>query len=145
MAYVIAQPCIGVKDTACVDACPADCVHPRKDEPGYAIEEMLYIDPAQCIDCGACVPVCMQQTFGSTCHGAGRLMSRAKARTVVRGDQLRHRLESRGIVVRAGSMRDFAEETPEAYKNVSQVVGVVARAGIAKLVARLEPLAVVKG
>ena len=58
MAYVIAEPCIGVKDTACVDACPVDCIHPRKNEPGYQIEEMLYIHPDDCIDCGACVPVC---------------------------------------------------------------------------------------
>jgi len=58
MAYVIAEPCIGTKDTACVDACPVDCIHPKKDSPAYAEEEMLYIDPVECIDCGACVPVC---------------------------------------------------------------------------------------
>jgi ferredoxin len=58
MAYVIAEPCIGTKDTACVDACPVDCIHPKKDEPGYAEAELLYIDPVECIDCGACVPVC---------------------------------------------------------------------------------------
>ena len=58
MAYVIAEPCIGTKDTACVDACPVDCIHPKKDEPAHASEEMLYIDPVECIDCGACVPVC---------------------------------------------------------------------------------------
>jgi ferredoxin len=58
MAYVIAEPCIGTKDTACVDACPVDCIHPKKDEAGYAEAELLYIDPVECIDCGACVPVC---------------------------------------------------------------------------------------
>jgi ferredoxin len=58
MAYVIAEPCIAVKDTACVDACPVDCIHPRKDEPGFAEAAQLYIDPVECIDCGACVPVC---------------------------------------------------------------------------------------
>jgi len=58
MAYVIAEPCIGTKDTACVDACPVDCIHPKKDEPQFADSEMLYIDPVECIDCGACVPVC---------------------------------------------------------------------------------------
>jgi ferredoxin len=58
MAYVIAEPCIGTKDTACVDACPVDCIHPKKDEPAYETEELLYIDPVECIDCGACVPVC---------------------------------------------------------------------------------------
>ena len=58
MAYVIAEPCINTKDTACVDACPVDCIHPKKDEAGFAAAEMLYIDPHECIDCGACVPVC---------------------------------------------------------------------------------------
>lgn len=58
MAYVIAEPCIGTKDTACVDACPVDCIHPKKDSEKYATEELLYIDPVECIDCGACVPVC---------------------------------------------------------------------------------------
>jgi NAD-dependent dihydropyrimidine dehydrogenase PreA subunit len=58
MAYVIAEPCIGVKDTACVDACPVDCIHPKKDEANFGEYEMLYIDPVECIDCGACVPVC---------------------------------------------------------------------------------------
>ena len=56
MTYVIAEPCIGTKDTACVDACPVDCIHPKKDSPAHAEEEMLYIDPVECIDCGACVP-----------------------------------------------------------------------------------------
>jgi NAD-dependent dihydropyrimidine dehydrogenase PreA subunit len=58
MAYVIAEPCIGTKDSACVDACPVDCIHPKKDSDKHATEKMLYIDPVECIDCGACVPVC---------------------------------------------------------------------------------------
>src|SRR6267143_413392 len=58
MAYVIAEPCIGTKDTACVDVCPVDCIHPRKDEPTFEAETQLYIHPTECIDCGACVPVC---------------------------------------------------------------------------------------
>jgi len=58
MTYVIAEPCIGTKDTACVDVCPVDCIHPRKDEPDFESETMLYIHPDECIDCGACVPVC---------------------------------------------------------------------------------------
>ena len=59
MAYVIAEPCIGTKDTACVDACPVDCIHPKKDAADkYDNVEQLYIDPVECIDCGACVPVC---------------------------------------------------------------------------------------
>ena len=58
MAYVIAEPCIGTKDTACVDVCPVDCIHPRKDEAGFEEAKQLYINPDECIDCGACVPVC---------------------------------------------------------------------------------------
>jgi NAD-dependent dihydropyrimidine dehydrogenase PreA subunit len=58
MAYVIAEPCIGTKDTACVDVCPVDCIHPRKDEPEFENVKHLFINPAECIDCGACVPVC---------------------------------------------------------------------------------------
>ena len=58
MALVIAEPCIGVKDTACVDVCPCDCIHPRRDETGFATAPQLYIDPGECIDCGACLPVC---------------------------------------------------------------------------------------
>jgi tRNA-splicing ligase RtcB len=87
----------------------------------------------------------MQQTFGSTCHGAGRVWSRARARRTVRGQQLRQELENRGIAVRTGSMPGLAEEAPQAYKDVSRVVDVVARAGIGKRVARLEPIAVIKG
>jgi len=58
MAYIICEPCVGTKDTACVDVCPVDCIHPRKDEPEFASVEMLYIHPDECIDCGACVPAC---------------------------------------------------------------------------------------
>jgi len=58
MAYIIAEPCIGTKDTACVDACPVDCIHPKQDEDNYEGANQLYIDPVECIDCGACVPVC---------------------------------------------------------------------------------------
>ena len=58
MAYVIAQPCIGVKDTACVAVCPMDCIHPRPDEPEYSTATQLFIDPAACIDCGLCVDEC---------------------------------------------------------------------------------------
>jgi ferredoxin len=61
--YVIAEPCINTKDTACVDVCPVDCIHPRKDEGGFAKENMLYINPAECIDCGACEPACPVQAI----------------------------------------------------------------------------------
>src|SRR5437764_7411876 len=58
MAYVITEPCIGTKDSACVDVCPVDCIHPRKDEPAFETAKMLNIHPDECIDCGACVPAC---------------------------------------------------------------------------------------
>ncbi len=90
-------------------------------------------------------PGSMAQTFGSSCHGAGRVMSRAQAKREVRGDKLRDELTARGIAVRAGSLPGLAEEAPQAYKDVSRVVEVVHRAGIGKKVARLEPLAVIKG
>jgi tRNA-splicing ligase RtcB len=87
----------------------------------------------------------MAQTFGSTCHGAGRTMSRARAKKSIWGAELREELEASGIHVRAGSMAGLAEEAPAAYKDVDRVVEVVHGAGIAKKVARLEPLAVIKG
>jgi ferredoxin len=58
MPFVITDPCIGTKDTACVDVCPVDCIHPRKDEAEFEQATMLYIHPEECIDCGACVPAC---------------------------------------------------------------------------------------
>jgi len=87
----------------------------------------------------------MAQTFGSTCHGAGRTMSRKAARKNIRGATLREELEGRGIRVRAGSMSGLAEEAPKAYKDVDRVVEVVHGAGIAKKVAKLRPIAVIKG
>src|SRR4051794_12723251 len=58
MAYVITQPCIGVKDGACVAACPVDCIHPKPDDPKFADADQLFIDPGGCICCGACTTVC---------------------------------------------------------------------------------------
>jgi tRNA-splicing ligase RtcB (3'-phosphate/5'-hydroxy nucleic acid ligase) len=87
----------------------------------------------------------MARTFGSCCHGAGRLMSRSEAKRQVRGETLRHDLEQAGVLVQAGSMSGLAEEAPQAYKDVDRVVAVVQAAGIARIVARLEPLAVIKG
>ncbi len=87
----------------------------------------------------------MEVSFGSTCHGAGRVMSRSKAKRTVRGERVRADLKREGIIVRAGSMRGLAEEAPLAYKAVDDVVGAVVGAGIARKVARLRPLAVIKG
>ncbi len=58
VSHYIAEPCIGVKDTACVEVCPVDCIHPRKEEPDFQTAEQLYIDPNTCIDCGLCVDEC---------------------------------------------------------------------------------------
>jgi len=87
----------------------------------------------------------MSETFGSSCHGAGRVMSRSKARKTIRGDQLCKELEAADIVVRAKSMRGLAEEAPTAYKDLSRVVNVVHGAGIATKVARTVPMGVIKG
>jgi tRNA-splicing ligase RtcB (3'-phosphate/5'-hydroxy nucleic acid ligase) len=90
-------------------------------------------------------PGSMERTFGTTCHGAGRAMSRTRARKRIGGAELRRRLEERGIVVRCPSNKGLAEEAPFAYKDVAQVVEVVERAGLARRVARLVPIGVVKG
>ncbi|HIH72201.1 MAG TPA: RNA-splicing ligase RtcB [Thermococcaceae archaeon] len=87
----------------------------------------------------------MKETFGSTCHGAGRVLSRHAATRQFRGDKLRNELMQRGIYIRAASMRVVAEEAPGAYKNVDNVVNVVHEAGIANLVARMRPIGVAKG
>ncbi len=58
MPHIIAEPCINTKDTACVTVCPVDCIHPTKQEAAFATADMLYIDPATCIDCGLCVDEC---------------------------------------------------------------------------------------
>lgn len=87
----------------------------------------------------------MELTFGSAPHGAGRVLSREEAKRRYRGSEIRDRLETRGIVVRAASMAVVAEEAPDAYKDVDRVADVADRAGMAKKVVRLVPIAVVKG
>ena len=87
----------------------------------------------------------MQKTFGSSCHGAGRVFSRKGARKLIAGEQLIHDLHEKGIEVLAGSMRGLVEEAPQVYKDVDEVVESVARAGIVKKVVKLRPIAVIKG
>ncbi|MFC2030839.1 RtcB family protein [Chloroflexota bacterium] len=87
----------------------------------------------------------MEESFGTSAHGAGRTMSRTAAKKRIHGGTLRQELEERGIRVRAGSMSGLAEEAPEAYKDIHAVVEVVHGAGLARKVARLRPLAVMKG
>lgn len=87
----------------------------------------------------------MQLSFGSACHGAGRRLSRIGAKKMVSGSQLRKELAQRGIIIKCESSAGLAEEAPIAYKDVDNVVDVVVQAGIAKKVAKLAPLAVIKG
>ena len=87
----------------------------------------------------------MEETFGSTCHGAGRVQSRSAARRSLRGADIARELEARGITIKAGSMASLAEEASAAYKDVSHVVDVTHKAGISHKVARAIPLGVVKG
>ena len=87
----------------------------------------------------------MEETFGSTCHGSGRVLSRAAAKRKLRGDKVKAELMKEGIYVRATHGALLAEEAPEAYKRSDDVVEVVHRAGISRIVARLRPLGVAKG
>jgi tRNA-splicing ligase RtcB len=88
----------------------------------------------------------MKDSFGSTCHGAGRILSRTKAKKMINGNELKKSLFSKkGIIVLAQSMVGLAEEAPEAYKDVSKVVEVAHNAGLSRKVAKLEPLGVIKG
>jgi len=86
-----------------------------------------------------------KESWYSTCHGAGRTMSRREAMRRVSGQEVVKRLESKGTIVKCWSLRGIAEEAPMAYKDIDEVVGVVHNAGLSKKVVRLKPLAVIKG
>ena len=90
-------------------------------------------------------PGSMGRTFGTTCHGAGRRMSRPKAVRHAQGRQIDRELLSRGVVARCRSRRGLAEEQPDAYKDVNDVVDVVDSAGLSRKVARMRPVGVIKG
>ncbi len=87
----------------------------------------------------------MQQTFGSACHGAGRMLSRTAAAKLAQGRRIDAELAERGVIARARSWKGLAEEQPAAYKDVNHVVDVVHRAKLAKKVARMRPIGVIKG
>jgi len=87
----------------------------------------------------------MQETFGSTCHGAGRVLSRSKAKKIAKGRNLYQEIQNQGVFVMSTGRSTMAEEMPEAYKDVANVVEVVAGAGISKKVAKLQPLGCIKG
>jgi tRNA-splicing ligase RtcB len=135
------------------------CIHrkgaTRAFGPGHPAVTPVYRDVGQPVlvpgDMGTASYVlvgtadAMEQSFGTCCHGAGRTMSRAAAKKKIHGGTLRQELEAQGIRVRAGSMAGLAEEAPEAYKDIDAVIKVVHGAGLARKVARLRPLAVMKG
>jgi tRNA-splicing ligase RtcB len=87
----------------------------------------------------------MHETYGSSCHGAGRIMSRHQAIRQAKGRTIRKELEDAGVIVRSAGREILAEEMPEAYKNISNVVDVIHNAGIARKIARLRPMGVIKG
>jgi tRNA-splicing ligase RtcB len=87
----------------------------------------------------------MKESFGSTCHGAGRVQSRSAAKRSLRGADVLRALAARGILVKAESMGSLAEEASEAYKDVNEVVEVAHKAGISRKVARATPMGVIKG
>ncbi len=135
------------------------CIHrkgaTRAFGPGHPAVTAVYRDVGQPVlvpgDMGTASYVmvgtadALEETFGTSCHGAGRTMSRAAAKKRIHGGTLRQELEAQGIRVRAGSMPGLAEEAPDAYKDIDAVVEVVDGAGLARKVARLRPLAVMKG
>ena len=86
-----------------------------------------------------------KDSWHSTCHGAGRMMSRKAATRALSGQEIVDNLKKKGILIKCYSMRGIAEEAPQAYKNIDDVVEVVHRAGLSKKVVRLRPLAVIKG
>jgi tRNA-splicing ligase RtcB len=87
----------------------------------------------------------MAETFGSTCHGAGRVQSRGAAKRSLRGVDVANELRARGITVKTDNMASLAEEAPQAYKDVTQVVEVTHQAGISRKVAMASPIGVIKG
>lgn len=87
----------------------------------------------------------MKETFGSTCHGAGRALGRNRTKKLLKPNEVIAGLNAKGIHIRVGQMNAVVEEAPEAYKDVSEVVDVCERAGISKKVFRLVPIGVVKG
>lgn len=87
----------------------------------------------------------MEETWGSTCHGAGRVMSRSQAIKKAKGRKIEKELSELGVLAKAKSMGGLAEEIPEAYKDVDEIIKVVEQAGLSKKVAKMKPIAVIKG
>lgn len=121
--------------------------HPETPEPFRGVGQPVFIpgDMGRQSFVLVGAPASMEQTFGSTCHGAGRMMSRTAALRQTRDRNIARELEDKGIIIRAKGRKTLGEEVSEAYKDVAEVVDVMHNAGIALKVARLRPLAVVKG
>jgi tRNA-splicing ligase RtcB len=121
--------------------------HPETPEPYRGIGQPVFIPgsmgTASYVLAGT--DAAMQLSFGSACHGAGRALSRTAAKRLAPGAEVRRSLEALGIVVRCPSSAELAEEAPAAYKDVDRVVAVVHQAGLARQVARLRPVGVIKG
>lgn len=123
--------------------------------PGHAALSPQFRKTGQPVICGGSMETgsyllvgtdrAVADTFGSTMHGSGRTMSRARAKKQVRGDELQHQMRQRGILVKAVSMSGLAEEAGFAYKNISDVVETVEGAGITRKVAELRPIGNIKG
>ncbi len=121
--------------------------HPQLPEDFRGVGQPVLIPgtmgTASYVLCGA--SAAMEETFGTVCHGAGRRLSRHAAKKTISSKELRTRLETKGIIVKCHSSAGLVEEAPEAYKDVESVVNVVEAAGLSKKVARLRPVAVIKG
>jgi tRNA-splicing ligase RtcB len=87
----------------------------------------------------------MDEAFGTACHGAGRIMSRTRAMKEAKGRSIARELAEKGIIVRSSGKKTLSEEMPEAYKDINVVVNILSSAGIARKVAKIRPLGVVKG
>jgi tRNA-splicing ligase RtcB len=121
--------------------------HPEIPSEYRAIGQPVIIpgDMGRCSYLLVGLPGAMSETFGSTCHGAGRAMSRGQARREAKGRNIAEELAAKGIVAKARGWAGLAEEQPAAYKDVTEVVDVVVKAGLCKKVCRLRPLGVIKG
>ena len=121
----------------------------HKDTPGCYKEigqpVLVPGDMGRCSFVAVGTQKAMDETFGSTCHGAGRMLSRGAARRSMKGRDVVQELQSRGIIVKAGSISALAEEASQAYKDVTEIISVVHRAGISRKVAMAEPMGIIKG
>ena len=141
----------GKKQTLCVHrkgatrAFPAG--HPDIPDVYQGIGQPVLIpgDMGRCSYVALGTDIAMKESFGSTCHGAGRVQSRAAAKRSLRGADVAKALAARGITVKTGSIASLAEEASEAYKDVSEVVDITHKAGISRKVARAKPIGVIKG